>query len=92
MRMQARCVCLWRRLLASMQQITSSKRKTPSTAIHLDQHQPLWATTNALDSPVHIATHEGISRRMCLHALADCEVVCGVVCGVACVGAIQHLR
>jgi hypothetical protein len=74
MLMQARCVCVcvcvWRRLLPSLQQITRSKPKTPSTAIHLDQHQPLWAATNALDSPVHIPTHERISRGMCLHPLA----------------------
>jgi hypothetical protein len=68
-----------RALFVSMKQIARRKSKSPSTAIHLDQHQSLWAATNALNAAVHIPTHESISGGMCLHALADCEVVlrCG---------------
>jgi hypothetical protein len=62
-----------------MKQIAGREPQLPSTAIHLHQHQSLWAATNALNSPVHIAPHERISGGMCLHTLADCEVVCGVV-------------
>jgi hypothetical protein len=66
-------------LFVSMKKIASSKTKTLAAAIHLDVHKPLWAATNEVDSPVHIAAHERISRRMRLHTLAAAEVVCGVV-------------
>ena len=52
--------------------VPSLDPQLPSTAIHLHQHQSLWAATNAFNSPVHIAPHERISGGMCLHTLADC--------------------
>ena len=68
-------------------ELTEPSRKTNShsTPVHLDQHQPLWAGTNESNSPVHIPTHERVRSGMCLHSLADCQVVCGVV-GVGVMG------
>jgi hypothetical protein len=66
-----------------VEKIAGSKPKSPATPIHLDQHQSLWAATDTLDSPVHIATHERIRRGMSFDTLADCEVVGGVVGGGA---------